>query len=103
LVGSSGNRTKPTPISEKEIKQIDKAIEKFAQDNSKGKKQEIQFQFKINDIIEIQTGPMKGLQGQVLEIKINSKKVVVNLELFNRMTPTEINMTDVKIIYSEKK
>jgi transcriptional antiterminator NusG len=94
LVGSSGQRTKPTPVSELEIRRINSQIAKSQVEFDKGI---IKAPFKEGDFVTVTAGPTEGQNGQVIEINNEKQVAVVELILFERKTPTEIAITDLKI------
>ncbi|MCR8613368.1 MAG: transcription termination/antitermination protein NusG [Mycoplasma sp.] len=98
LVGSSGQRTKPTPISEfqmrKMFKRLDEAKENFKNENP-GK---VKTNFKINvgDRVLITEGTMKDEVGTILEIHEDREVAIIELIVFERKTPTEIPIKHIK-------
>ncbi len=89
LVGSSGQRTQPTPVSKEEIARIFKQA-----DNTQT--QEVKINFKIDDAIKIIAGPLAGNTGIVKDISKNH--CIVDIEIFGRLTPSEIRINDVEKI-----
>lgn len=99
LVGSSGQRTKPTPISELEIKKIDREIKKIQEEvsNDPVTKDAIgDLNFQIDEMVKIKSGPMIGNIGPIVSIDVNRKIIVVELEVFGRKTPTELSFDDIE-------
>ncbi len=94
LVGSSGHRTKPTPVSELEMKKMQKTVEKHKQDFKDGK---ILTPFVPGTVVEIIDGPAKGQIGSILENDDFRQVSVVELVMFERKTPTEIDHKYLKI------
>ncbi len=88
LVGSSGQRTKPTPVSNLEMRNIEKKVKQKFQDYKDGKlKPEI---FKIGELVEVTEGATKGLAGPVIKVDHDKNVAIVELTLFDRQTPTEV-------------
>jgi transcriptional antiterminator NusG len=50
----------------------------------------------LGKIVEITAGTWTGLKGEVIAVDDDQEKVVVNMDLFGRGTPTELSATDVK-------
>ncbi len=94
LVGSSGQRAKPTPVSEFEMKKIEKQIKKITNDFNEGKNLNI---FSVGKIVEVIDGPTKGQIGSILETNEEKKIATVELVLFERKTPTDIEYKNLII------
>jgi transcription termination/antitermination protein NusG len=90
VTGFIGTGTIPTPISEKEIKGLQK---RMGVDEPK---------FKI-DVMEgspvrIMDGPFKNLEGKVLSIDEGKGKIKVLVNMFGRETPIELDFLQIKKI-----
>lgn len=94
LVGSSGQRAKPTPVSNLEMRRMEKSVEKAKADFESGK---IKSVFTPGTIVEVTDGPTKGQSGKVLETNDERQVAVVELILFERKTPTEIEHKNLKV------
>ena len=90
VTGFIGAGTVPTPISEQEIKSLQKRIgveePKFKIDISIG------FPVKITD------GPFKGMEGKITNIDEAKGKVKVSVSMFGRETPVELDFLQIKKI-----
>lgn len=88
VTGFIGTGTVPTPVSEKEIKSLQKRMgveePKFKIDVSIGSP------VKIND------GPFKNLEGKVTNIDEAKGKVKVSVAMFGRETPVELDFLQIK-------
>ncbi len=94
LVGSSGQRTKPTPVSNLELKRIEAKAARIWQDYKDGKLEpEL---FVKGEIVEVIEGAMKGLKGPVIKYDREAETVTVDLTLFDRKTPTEVKFEAVE-------
>nr|WP_227861698.1 transcription termination/antitermination protein NusG [Mesomycoplasma hyorhinis] len=96
LIGSSGKGTKPTPVSEKQIrkmeeKQREKHVEyaKFGIINSP---------FKVGTVVEIIQGPFIGEIGKISSVDLVNASSAVQLEVLGRKTETLIENKNLKII-----
>lgn len=87
FLGSSGGRTKPVPIPAEEMNKI--LLES-------GVIQKPTFKYNVGEVVEIINGPWEGSTGAVLSIDNQKETVIVNIEVFNRGTPTEFKFTDIK-------
>ncbi len=94
LVGSSGQRAKPTPVSDFEMKKIEKQIAKIKKDFDQGKNLNV---FTPGTLVEVIDGPTKGQIGPILETNEEKKIATVELILFERKTPTDIDYKNLEI------
>lgn len=94
LVGSSGQRAKPTPVSNMEIRKMQRRVEKDKTSFAAGK---VKTNFTTGTIVEIIDGPTKGQIGPILENDDERGVAIVELVLFERKTPTEIAHRNLKI------
>ncbi|MFA6800576.1 MAG: transcription termination/antitermination protein NusG [Acholeplasmataceae bacterium] len=89
FLGSSGGGAKPVPLAPDEINQILLKI---------GVMNKPTFNHLIGKLVEVTSGSWEGLKGTVSAIDNDQEKVIVDLDLFGRSTPTEIDATEVKEI-----
>ena len=94
LVGSSGQRAKPTPVSNLEMRKMDEQVIKITEDFHSGK---ITSPFQIGALVEIIDGPTKGQVGPILEVNSERAGAVIELIMFERKTPTEIEFNSLKL------
>jgi len=87
LVGSSGSRTKPTPVSNIEMRKMKTQVKKITEDFAQGK---IKSPFVEGVVVEVVDGPAKGQIGPVLETNEERAVSVIEIIMFERKTPTEI-------------
>ncbi len=90
LVGSSGQRTQPTPVSKEEMNRI------FKQSDQANEITDIKINFVIGDAVKIIAGALAGNSGVVKSI--TKTHCVVDIEIFGRLTPSEIKLNDVEKI-----
>lgn len=90
VTGFIGTGTIPTPISDKEIKDLKKRIgveePKFKMDVSLGSP------------VKIVDGPFKNLEGKITNIDEAKGKVKVSVSMFGRETPVELDFLQIKKI-----
>ncbi len=91
FLGSSGGGTKPVPLAPEEIKQILLKIGVI----SKPKYDQL-----LDKYVEILSGAYQGIKGKVSDVDNDQAKVVVEIDLFGRATPTEIDAHEVKVVES---
>ncbi len=88
VTGFVGSGTVPTPISEDEIKALQKRMgveePKFKVD------------FIVGDLVRIMDGPFKEYEGKVSEVDESKGKVKVLVSIFGRETPVELDFLQVK-------
>jgi len=90
VTGFVGAGTTPIPISDKEIEELKK---RMGQEEPKFK-----INFKVGDPVRIIDGPFKDYEGKVSEIDEEQGKVKVNINLFGRDTPVELDSLQIKKI-----
>jgi len=90
VTGFIGTGTIPTPISDKEIKDLQKRMgveePKFKIDVS------------IGSPVKITDGPFKNLEGKITNIDEAKGKVKVLVSMFGRETPVELDFLQIKKI-----
>jgi len=88
VTGFIGTGTVPTPISEKEVKDLQKRMgveePKFKIDVS------------VNSPVTIIDGPFKNLEGKVVNVDEAKGKVKVLVSMFGRETPVELDFLQIK-------
>src|SRR3989338_8211916 len=88
VTGFIGSGTVPSPISEDEVKVIQK---RMGVEEPKFK-----IDFGVNDLVRIMDGPFKGYEGKVSEIDEAKGKVKVLISIFGRETPVELDFLQAK-------
>ena len=90
VTGFIGTRTIPTPISDEDIKALQKrmGVEEptYTIDVSEG------------DAVKINDGPFKGYEGKVSHVDNSRGKVKVLISMFGRETPIELDYLQIKKI-----
>ena len=84
FIGSFGKGIKPFPLSSDEV-------DKLLNNNSDEMNQYLKSPFKINDKVKIISGLFENEQGKILNINLNKAIAIVELNIFNRLTPTEFS------------
>ncbi len=88
VTGFVGSGTIPTPISDEEVKIIQK---RMGVEEPKYK-----IEFAVNDLVRIIDGPFKGYEGKASEIDEAKGKVKVLVSIFGRETPVELDFLQAK-------
>lgn len=83
VTGFVGPGSKPVPLTEAELKALD-----FSTDTS--------IEFAEGDVISVTAGVWKDTVGTIQKIDAGRQTATINVEMFGRETPVEINFTDIK-------
>ncbi|MBN2268240.1 MAG: transcription termination/antitermination factor NusG [Acholeplasmataceae bacterium] len=89
FLGSSGGGTKPVPLAPDEINQILLKIGVISKPT---------FDHLLGKVVEVIDGTWMGLKGEVVHVDNDQEKLVVDLDLFGRATPTELDANQIKEI-----
>ena len=88
VTGFIGVGSIPTPVGDEEIKSLKKRMG------------EEEPRFKIDvilgDVVRITEGPFKNLEGKVVNIDEAKGKIKVNVSMFGRETPVELDFLQIK-------
>ena len=90
VTGFVGSGQTPTPISEEEVRHIQK---RMGVEEPKFK-----IDFTVGETVNIVDGPFKGFDGSVSDIDENKGKIKVLVSMFGRETPVELDSLQVKKI-----
>ena len=90
VTGFIGTGTIPTPVSDEEIKSLQKRMGV--------EEPEYKIDVEVNAPVKITDGPFKGFEGKVAEIDEARGKVKVLVNMFGRETPVELDFLQVKKI-----
>ena len=90
VTGFIGAGTVPTPVSEDEIKGLQK---RMGVDEP-----EYKIDVEVNSPVNIIDGPFKGFEGKVAELDEARGKIKVLVSMFGRETPVELDFLQVKKI-----
>jgi transcription termination/antitermination protein NusG len=90
VTGFVGSGTTPTPVSEEEIKELQR---RMGVDEP-----EYQIDVGKGDPVRISDGPFKNMEGKVTEIDESRGKVKVSVSMFGRETPVELDFLQIKKI-----
>ena len=88
VTGIIGFGVRPTPMSEPEIKRIKK---RMGVEDPKYK-----VDFKVDELVKIMDGALKGFEGKVQEIDEDKGTVKVLVNMFGRETPVNLDFLQVK-------
>lgn len=88
VTGFIGTGTTPTPISEKEVKSLQK---RMGVEEPKYK-----IDVAVGSPVKITDGPFKNLEGKITSIDESRGKVKVSVSMFGRETPVELDFLQIK-------
>lgn len=94
VVSFVGPRNEPVPLRESEVRTILGKIERSRETEVKGK---ISVPYKVGDPIRVTDGPFNDFTGFVEEINEEKNKVKVNISIFGRPTPVELDFLQVEL------
>ena len=84
VTGFVGPGSKPVPLTEEEIAALG------------FQKPEIAVDFEVGDMIVVTAGAWKDTIGAIKSINEGKKSIIINVEMFGRETPVELNFSEVK-------
>ncbi|HUD20508.1 MAG TPA: transcription termination/antitermination protein NusG [Candidatus Saccharimonadales bacterium] len=90
VTGFLGSGVRPTPIPQSEI---DAIKTKMAKDEP-----EHTIDLKLDDLVRISDGPLKGYEGKITEVDEAKGKVKISVSMFGRETPVNLDFLQVKKI-----
>lgn len=90
VTGFVGSGTTPTPVSDEEIKSLQKRMGV--------NEPEYQIDVAKKDPVRISDGPFKGMEGKVASIDETRGKVKVMISMFGRETSVELDFLQIKKI-----
>ena len=82
-----GSATKPTPLSDREVRKI------FKRAATKAK---IQIDLHIGEHVKVIGGPFADFSGDIIEINPEKGKLKVSVSIFGRATPVELEFAQVQ-------
>lgn len=88
FIGGSGN--KPTPISDDEANEILKQVQERAE------KPRPKFTFEAGEQVRVIDGPFADFNGTVEDVNVEKSKLRVSVSIFGRMTPVELEFSQVE-------
>lgn len=87
VTGFVGPEGKPTPLSENEVRALEKG------------RKETTASFEVGDKVTIRQGVLEGFEGEIAKIDDDMKTAVVNVyNMFGELTPTTLDVSAIKKI-----
>ena len=97
VTGFVGVGSDPIPLSDEEASNL---LAKIGNDVEGETSPRIDIDFKVGEVVEVKGGSFDGQQGEIAEIDYEHGKVKVMLEVLGRLTPVEVEHTEIaKIDY----
>ena len=90
VTGFVGPGSKPVPLTEEEIAALG------------FQKPEVEMDFEVGDMIVVTAGAWKDTVGAIKTINEAKKSIIINVEMFGRDTPVELNFSEVKKMYRNR-
>lgn len=89
VTGFVGPRSRPLPLTEEEIKKmrLEKAVART--------------DYAPGDKVKIVSGALEGLVAEVESVSAQSSKCRVNVFMLGKMTPAELDLSDIEPIYED--
>ncbi len=84
VTGFVGPGSKPVPLTEEEMASL----------GFKG--EDVQMDYEVGDMVVVTAGAWKDTVGAIKFINETKKTITINVEMFGRETPVELNFTEVK-------
>lgn len=96
VTGFVGVGSDPIPMEDHEVENIFRVIGYSLKNSENDDSELVAVDFKIGDYVTLLDGGFANQKGKVAEINLENKKVKVMVEMFGRMTPVEVSITDVQ-------
>ena len=84
VTGFVGPGSKPVPLTEEEIASLC------------FQKKEVAVDFELGDVVVVTAGAWKDTVGAIKAINESKKSITINVEMFGRETPVELNFSEIK-------
>lgn len=84
VTGFVGPGSKPVPLSEDEMR------------NLGFKSAGVVVQFEVGDTVVVTAGAWKDTVGVIKSVNASKQSIIINVEMFGRETPVELNFTEIK-------
>lgn len=88
VTGFIGTGNIPTPVSEEEIKDLQKRMGV--------EEPKFQIDVSVGSPVRIVDGPFKNLEGKIIEVDDGKGKIKVLISMFGRETPVELDFLQIK-------
>ncbi|MDR3317863.1 MAG: transcription termination/antitermination protein NusG [Clostridiales bacterium] len=83
VISFVGPQGKPLPLTEDEIRRMHLETVK------------VEVDYVVGDSVKVIEGPLEGFIGSIIELDINGNKCRVNVSMFGRITPVELDLIQI--------
>lgn len=90
VTGFLGSGVRPTSIPESEVAQIKAKMDRDEPEHT--------VDLKLDDLVRISDGPLKGYEGKITDVDPVKGKIKVSVSMFGRETPVNLDFLQVKKI-----
>ena len=90
VTGFVGPGSKPVPLTEEEMEKLG------------FRNEEVIVGFEVGDTVVVTSGAWKDTVGAIKSINEGKKTITINVEMFGRETPVELNFSEIKKMYQVK-
>jgi len=94
VINFVGPKNEPVPLRPREVESVLGKIEMSHEKEVKGK---VDIPFQVGDAIRVIDGPFNDFTGFVEEINEEKNKVKVNISIFGRPTPVELDFLQIEL------
>lgn len=95
VTGFVGPGSKPVPLTYAEIKSLGISLPDSEQERPR---RVMHFDGNVGDNVIILSGAWANMEGKIIQINDSKQMLVINVDMFGRETPIEIDFEDVRII-----
>ena len=88
----------PVPLADTEAKRILRSMGLGTDEDEAAPEARPECKYQLQQVVRIKSGPFTGMTGTISEIDLKSGKLKVELSMFGRTTPTDIDYTLVEEI-----
>ena len=91
VLGFLGGMDNPSPIRQAELNRM----LGVGEENERPQIPIAQVDFKVGEAVKVADGPFSGFDGTIEEVNIDKQKLKVSVKIFGRVTPLELNFSQV--------
>lgn len=93
FLSAGGGNKKPAPLAYEDVKSI---FEKTGEIKTGAAR--LESGYNVGEKVRIGDGPFKDFEGEIQEINLEKASLMVRVEIFGRLTPVELDFTQVQKI-----
>ena len=90
ISGFVGSRTKPTPLSEADVKEI------IDQEQERAEKPKPKTEYSVGESVRVKEGAFSNMNGTIEEVNPQKGKLKVSIVIFGRSTPAELEYWQIE-------